>query len=175
VPQLFSRWDGDGYSGKENPLTKVDCEILTEKRIVAIVVGFCGVLLFFFVPESYWDRAPVPKSRKQSKNSPRFSLFSSHSHTQQKDLPVAQADSNDEHTKNLEKTAPLGSANGTHPKRPTPAHRINSMRHVGFAPEQSRHGGEDAAADHGAPVPEGAMSTLGGESSGKIAKATCNA
>lgn len=133
--------------------------------IVAIVVGFCGVLLFFFVPESYWDRAPVPKSRKQSKNSPRFSLFSSHSHTQQKDLPVAQADSNDEHTKNLEKTAPLGSANGTLPKRPTPAHRINSMRHVGFAPEQSRHGGEDAAADHGTPVPEGAMSTLGGESS----------
>jgi hypothetical protein len=49
------------------------------------------------------------------------------------------------------------------------------MRHVGFAPEQSRHGGEDAAADHGTPVPEGAMSTLGGESSGKIAKATGNA
>jgi hypothetical protein len=175
VPQLFSRWDGDGYSGKENPLTKVDCEILTEKRIVAIVVGFCGVLLFFFVPESYWDRAPVPKSRKQSKNSPRFSLFSSHSHTQQKDLQVAQANSKDEHTKNLEKTAPLGSANGTLPNRPTPTQRNNSMRHVEFAPEESRHGGGDAAADHGTPVSEGAMSALGGESSGKIVRATGNA
>ncbi|KAB8356526.1 hypothetical protein FH972_024109 [Carpinus fangiana] len=26
--------------------------------IVAIVVGFCGLLLFFFVPETFWDRTP---------------------------------------------------------------------------------------------------------------------
>lgn len=28
--------------------------------IVAIIVGFCFFLLFFFVPETFWDRAPVP-------------------------------------------------------------------------------------------------------------------
>merc|ERR1712000_406520 len=46
--------------------------------IVAMVVGFCGVLLFFFVPETFWDRSPVPKSRsrKPSNATSRFSLFS---------------------------------------------------------------------------------------------------
>lgn len=29
--------------------------------IVAMVVGFCGVLLFFFVPETFWDRTPRPR------------------------------------------------------------------------------------------------------------------
>ncbi|KXX82601.1 Protein HOL1 [Madurella mycetomatis] len=32
--------------------------------VVTLVVAFCGVLLFFFVPETFWDRAPVPRSRK---------------------------------------------------------------------------------------------------------------
>lgn len=29
--------------------------------IVAIVVAFCGTLLFFFVPETFWDRTPRPR------------------------------------------------------------------------------------------------------------------
>jgi len=41
-----------------------------------MVVAFCGVLLFFFNPESFWDRTPRPKSRKGSKNYSRVSLFS---------------------------------------------------------------------------------------------------
>jgi MFS family permease len=32
--------------------------------IVAIVVGFCSLLLFLFVPETFWDRAPIPHRRK---------------------------------------------------------------------------------------------------------------
>lgn len=28
--------------------------------VVAIVVGVCGILLFFFVPETFWDRTPMP-------------------------------------------------------------------------------------------------------------------
>lgn len=32
--------------------------------IVAIVVGFGGCLLFLFVPETFWDRAPVPHKHK---------------------------------------------------------------------------------------------------------------
>lgn len=31
--------------------------------IVAIVVGFAGILLFFFVPETFWDRAPIPHKK----------------------------------------------------------------------------------------------------------------
>ncbi|TDZ30666.1 putative MFS-type transporter [Colletotrichum spinosum] len=35
--------------------------------IVAIVVAFCTVLLYLFVPETFWDRTPTPKSRKTSR------------------------------------------------------------------------------------------------------------
>ncbi|KAK5164225.1 uncharacterized protein LTR77_009919 [Saxophila tyrrhenica] len=29
-------------------------------RIVAMIIGFCLILLFFFVPETFWDRTPRP-------------------------------------------------------------------------------------------------------------------
>merc|ERR1711977_455950 len=46
--------------------------------IVAIIAGFGLCLLVFFVPETFWDRSPVPKSRsrKPSNATSRFSLFS---------------------------------------------------------------------------------------------------
>ena len=37
-------------------------------RIVAVVVAFGFFTLFLFVPETFWDRTPRPKSRKQSRN-----------------------------------------------------------------------------------------------------------
>lgn len=40
--------------------------------IVAIIVGVCGVLLFFFVPETFWDRRPIPKKSRKSQNRPGF-------------------------------------------------------------------------------------------------------
>lgn len=30
---------------------------------VAIIVGFAAILLFFFVPETFWDRAPIPHKK----------------------------------------------------------------------------------------------------------------
>jgi len=48
-------------------------------RIVTIVVGFCSLLLFLFVPETFWDRAPVPrKSRKRSRPGLPHRLSSRH-------------------------------------------------------------------------------------------------
>lgn len=44
--------------------------------IVAIIIGFSGVLLFFFVPETFWDRAPVPRKRHPS----RINLHKHHPH-----------------------------------------------------------------------------------------------
>ncbi|KAI9841303.1 MAG: hypothetical protein M1837_000789 [Sclerophora amabilis] len=47
--------------------------------IVAIVVGFCFVLLFFFVPETFWDRTPRPKLRTTSSDShPKISSVLRH-------------------------------------------------------------------------------------------------
>ncbi|KAK3339836.1 major facilitator superfamily domain-containing protein [Lasiosphaeria hispida] len=40
--------------------------------IVAIVVSVCGVLLFFFVPETFWDRKPVPKKSRKGLQRPNF-------------------------------------------------------------------------------------------------------
>ncbi|KAI9784516.1 MAG: hypothetical protein M1816_000836 [Peltula sp. TS41687] len=37
--------------------------------IVAIVVGFCSVLLFLFVPETFWDRVPHAKNTKSRRPS----------------------------------------------------------------------------------------------------------
>ncbi|KAL2020199.1 hypothetical protein VTK56DRAFT_8625 [Thermocarpiscus australiensis] len=35
--------------------------------VEAMVVAFCGLLLFFFVPETFWDRHPIPRSRKPAR------------------------------------------------------------------------------------------------------------
>lgn len=34
-------------------------------RIVAMIVGFCLFLMFFFVPETFWDRTPRPHSKNR--------------------------------------------------------------------------------------------------------------
>ncbi|KAF2747479.1 MFS general substrate transporter [Sporormia fimetaria CBS 119925] len=36
--------------------------------IVAIIVGFCFFLIFLFVPETFWERTPVPRGRSQTQN-----------------------------------------------------------------------------------------------------------
>ena len=46
--------------------------------IVAIVVGFCSVLLFLFVPETVWDRTPRP-SKHHGQHPKRPGLFARHS------------------------------------------------------------------------------------------------
>lgn len=38
-------------------------EVLTQVRIVAMIVVLCFFLMFFFVPETFWDRTPRPSSK----------------------------------------------------------------------------------------------------------------
>ncbi|KAI5298326.1 pantothenate synthase, partial [Ascosphaera pollenicola] len=38
--------------------------MLGDLRMLAIAVGFSGTLVFFFVPETFWDRTPRPRHRK---------------------------------------------------------------------------------------------------------------
>jgi MFS family permease len=45
-------------------------------RIVAVIVAFSGALLFFFVPETFWDRTPRPRTRRsRSRNRSVSSLI----------------------------------------------------------------------------------------------------
>jgi MFS family permease len=55
--------------------------------IVAIVVGFCSLLLFLFVPETFWDRAPIPHKRKiknQNRTLSNINIFRSRSSPENK-------------------------------------------------------------------------------------------
>jgi MFS family permease len=66
--------------------------------IVAIVVGACLVLLFFFVPETFWDRTPRPRVHRHKRPRPGRSVsdFVSHGfrgrhpHIQVPDEPTEQ-------------------------------------------------------------------------------------
>jgi hypothetical protein len=140
-----------------------------------MVVGFCGLLLFLFVPESFWDRTPVPKSRKQPKNGSRFSLFSHRreSHTQHKGVTAAQADGNIEQP-DLEKTTTTRSVDESLP-RPALAHRRTPSRalHVGFAPDDEaeetvNHVSSENRGGHNSPLSDDATISLGVESPGKM-------
>ena len=112
-------------------------------RIVAMVVGFCWVLLFLFVPETFWDRTPRPKSRHASKNNSRLSLFrqkmtshvSNHLHPQLKRAPASnQVDGSGDAY--VEKPPTAHSAAEPALRRPSEVHRNRGL-HVGFAPEDN--------------------------------------
>ncbi len=137
-----------------------------------MVVGFCGILLFLFVPESYWDRTPVPKSRKNSKNGSRFSLFSYHKEPPKEENASAAGihEARNDHA-NLKKAVSPAALNGTVLKRPALVHRqtTNRVLHVGFAPQEPSSGhGEDGAADDASPISDRDTSPLGTEFPGKI-------
>ncbi|KAI8953427.1 major facilitator superfamily domain-containing protein [Xylaria longipes] len=100
--------------------------------IVAIVVGFCGILLFLFVPETFWDRTPIPKSARRVTKRPSF--FSRRSSARQAVPRVAQAADaiteqpihEDTEVKPTEEKAEVAQ-----PKQ--------QQRHVGFAPGMENH------------------------------------
>jgi MFS family permease len=108
--------------------------------ITAIIVGFCFFLIFFFVPETFWDRAPQPKKRR-SRSQSHFHLPSLHHHHKkaegesQTHLPPSsvpatpQVGSPVEHPVKRHKHAHVGFA------EPDPA----ETTHVGFAEPTGRH------------------------------------
>lgn len=85
-----------------------------------MVVGFCGILLFFFVPESFWDRTPHAKSRKISHRSKGPSIFSPKKLSQASTMTLLKE------PKDAEKQDPLK------PQKPPLVHRATG-RSVGFA------------------------------------------
>ncbi|KAK4466733.1 major facilitator superfamily domain-containing protein [Cladorrhinum samala] len=106
--------------------------------VVAMVVGFCGILLLLFVPETFWDRAPRPR-KKKVKSRPA-SLFRGLSG------PISRAASRPA-SRGGDASQPV--TPGVHPVNGfdlTPP-AVAAARHVrvGFAdaePESAEHGGE---------------------------------
>ncbi|KAL0938008.1 major facilitator superfamily transporter [Colletotrichum truncatum] len=98
--------------------------------IVAIVVALCGVLLFLFVPETFWDRAPLPKSRKPSRRpSFRHRFSSRHEVPQLPKAPKAEGEAEEE-------------ADSAPPQSPH-SHPHKDL-HVGFAPDPNSERADEA-------------------------------
>ena len=100
-------------------------------RVVAMVVGFCGFLLFLFVPETFWDRVPHP--RKKSSRPGFFRRMSSKQHIRRSDAAGVSVPPSA-----LPSALPSArhSEEGPSPA-PAPNHRRNV--HVGFATEAEEH------------------------------------
>ncbi|KAG0650067.1 putative MFS-type transporter [Hyphodiscus hymeniophilus] len=109
--------------------------------IVAIVGGFCWVLLFLFVPETFWDRTPRPKSRATSMDNSRLSLFRQrmastishyvHPSVNNPSVPQQVDGSGDSPLRKTSTDHPAAEPALRHPSR---VHRHRSL-HVGFAPD----------------------------------------
>ncbi|KAI4235456.1 MAG: hypothetical protein LQ349_003164 [Xanthoria aureola] len=56
--------------------------------IVAIIVGFCFFLMFFFVPETFWDRTPHRPARSRNPSFKSISGFFHHSQHERNKKPV---------------------------------------------------------------------------------------
>lgn len=110
-------------------------------RIVAMVVGFCGCLLFLFVPESFWDRTPIPKSRKTSKYGSwlALSMFHSHGSTQGVNHSPDNEARDHDHNLILEKEAVDDHEGIATPKKAILNNGTQPHRdlHVGFAERKS--------------------------------------
>ncbi|CZT04608.1 related to HOL1 protein [Rhynchosporium graminicola] len=118
--------------------------------IVAMVVGFCGILLFLFVPETFWDRSPVPKSRKTSRSTSKFSMFAGMRSTK---TEKATATGLERQGDGVIDDPSLDNANtparNLQRKRPPMALGPSTLRnlHVGFAQEDSINEKEARPAD----------------------------
>jgi MFS family permease len=127
--------------------------------ITAIVVGFCFFLIFFFVPETFWDRAPRPARRRTSSRSRSPSKHRSHLH-----LPSRHT-RKDTHTSGLQApvTAPVEQQPISPLEHPTKPAKV---AHVGFAddvPRRESLSRTDLTHDldedkHGRPTPRSPLS-----------------
>ncbi|KAF2703931.1 MFS general substrate transporter [Pleomassaria siparia CBS 279.74] len=118
--------------------------------IVAIVVGFCFFLIFFFVPETFWDRTPTARVRNSTHGHGKhhFRMPSVHKHEKDSTLPPESGD----HARAGIMTS---AADPARPRAP------RTVSHVGFAPDtnhrsESQHLKESSAVS---PHPDTTTST----------------
>lgn len=99
--------------------------------MVAIVVGFCFFLMFFFVPETFWDRTPRPheKSRKSTFKSISGFFHQPHHERKSKHSIEGDGDAETDQINPVTSLAPDVTAASTIAER---RHQKHSQ-HVGFA------------------------------------------
>ena len=121
-----------------------------ELRIVAIVVGFCFVTMFLFVPETFWDRMPRPQKKTLNRKSTFRSLselFNYHDHHQGEKSTTLTGVGDDSGIRKLT-IGNTASTPGEVPATIAERRLQRKKHHVGFSdvdePIESPHGDQNA-------------------------------
>ncbi|KAL8674103.1 MAG: hypothetical protein Q9168_001498 [Polycauliona sp. 1 TL-2023] len=98
--------------------------------IVAIIVGFCFFLMFFFVPETFWDRTPHRPAKSKNPSFKSLSGFFHHSHHEKSEKRVLDEGALEE----IQVASPPGPI-ANKEEHPSIAQRrqLKKAHHVGFA------------------------------------------
>lgn len=120
-------------------------------RIVAMVVGFCFVLMFLFVPETFWDRTPRPHSKNRRTGLANLSRIFHHSAQDEKGELSAGGDG----PMDIRRLAIGNAASAAGSGRTTIAERRQqrNAQHVGFA-DQALKETDPSEKDDAVLVPE---------------------
>lgn len=98
--------------------------------VIAIVVGFSFFLIFFFVPETFWDRTPRPRGRSHVRSRSHSPKGHKHFH-----LPTGH------HKKSTDALAGPANASAVATPMETPLEhpkKVHKTAHVGFADDVER-------------------------------------
>ena len=121
-----------------------------------MIVGFCFVLMFFFVPETFWDRTPRPHSKTRRTSLANLSrVFHPASNAQdEKDELSASGDG----ASDMRRLAIGNSASAVGSGRATIAERRKQRiaQHVGFADQAQKESEVSSEKDGAVIIPESA-------------------
>lgn len=118
--------------------------------IVAIITGGCLVFLFFFVPETFWDRTPRPRHSHPRRPNLHRSVSNIISHGRRGRPPYAES-LGDNAEEEIQPPSPVA-------KRHRPDHHVGFANHEEENVEKKRHGanGQDGEEDRITTVPTAA-------------------
>ena len=96
-----------------------------------MVVGFCFVLMFSFVPETFWDRTPRPHSKTKRAGLGNLSRILSNTHKEEKNVFSKGGDASSDMRKLAIGNSAARSGHATIAER----RQQRQAQHVGFADE----------------------------------------
>ncbi|RYP23709.1 hypothetical protein DL765_001005 [Monosporascus sp. GIB2] len=137
--------------------------------IVAIVIVFCGALLYFFVPETFWDRTPVPRSRRHPR---RPGIFTRRSASRQSVPRLAHAAREPAPADTTRVSHPTGEKSAQDFQEGAAQSLTSPIRHknvhVGFAPDVRSDSATTAGQAGDSPLP--LMTGLNGDEKTTLAR-----
>ena len=128
--------------------------MLTGTRVVAIVVGLCFVLMFLFVPETFWDRTPRPHFKRRKSG---FANLSRSFHpTDNPQEGKGELSAGGDGASDMRRLAIGNSASAVGSGRATIAERRQqrNAQHVGFVDQAQNESEKSSEKDNAVLVPE---------------------